>query len=526
MTDFLTINGWNLPVADGSLKRKPDLPAKITRAASGKALAHQVARKLRIDGTAQLSDPETGAAIEGLLSGAGHRWGFNLVSGALEIYSSRGLYAYGSPISYNRPAAGADLLTSTDSYSTSSNIVPPKLGDACLWTGPALANLLTANCGDGTDTSSATTGFTARVGAGTSVLSSSTAAKWRGSRSLLATVSAHVGSGWECQYATGVASTQYVGAVYLLAASGTPQVDVWVRDETAGADGTKVRVTLSTTVWRRVEAAHTTSGAGGPHVVKLIVETAGTGGEDFYADELLLGASATPHAGAWTAGGSTRTATNLLYRLNDLSPTDDFTIMAWVRTNLLSGGLSGLGQVLFQIGDSTTNCVSIAGQLGDDAVTTQIDGVAGAHEDFGILGDLDGAWTHIALVVRRIDGSITTFQDGVATGAAATGSLPAFTAPNLAIGSDLAGAHIFEGMIDEVVFVPWAMSAEQIAAWYTREFSDLPRLDVAGNVIAGTAVEMEMLSDGEAITDEYVQASDDGTWSSRFRRVTFGLREV
>lgn len=533
MTDFLLVNGYAMPVRYGTFKRSQNVAPALQRAIDESLHSHANGRKIAIQGGVPIREPATAEAIAGLLSGRGHVFHFGAdtatsSSRTVDLCSARGLYPSGTPIGYlAKSAAFNNGLSATDSYSTSSNVTMEKLGGGCLQTGPAATNLLTPNCADGTDTSSATTGFTARVGAGTSVLSSSTAAYFRNSRSLLATVSAHVAVGWECEYASGVASTMYAGAVFLLAVSGTPQVDVWIRDNTAGTDGTKVRVTLSPTVWRRVEAAHTTSGAGGAHVVKLIVETAGTTGDDFYADELLLCATSTPNAGAWVAGGATRTATNLLYPLLDFRATDDFTIMAWVRTNLLSSGVGGLGQVLFQIGDSTTNCVSIAGQLGDDGVTTLVNGVAGAHEDLGsYLSDANAEWTHVAVVVRRLDGSITTYGDGVVSGAAATGSLPSFSEPILAIGSDIAGAHIFEGLIDEVVFVPWAMSTAQIAAWYAREFSDLPRLDVSGSHLAGTSVEMEMLSDQNELADSYVSGSTDGVFSERHRELGFKLVEV
>lgn len=525
MTDFLLVNGWALRVADGAFRRAEDLPATVQRAIDGSLLSHASAVRRVIEGRVPILDPYTDAAVAGLLSGRGHTWHFNPdASGdgyAVDKYSSRGLYPQGTPASDGRPSTGADGLTSTDSYTISNDVVVPKLGTGCLLTGPAATNRLAANVAD----ASSAAGFTAR-GAGSSVAYSTTT-KWRGAGSVLVTVTTAAARGVECQYASGVASTQYVAAVYLLAASGTPQVDVWVRDETGATDGTKVRVTLSTTVWRRVEAAVTCTAAGGAHTVKVIVESAGTTGDDFYIDELLLVASTTPHAGAWVAGTATRTATSLVYPLTDLRPGDDFTFMAWMRTGALANGLFGLGQMAFSVGDSKTNCVSLGAQLGDDAVTSQVNGVAGAHEDAGqYFADAAGQWTHVAVVVRRVAGSITVYRDGVAGGAAATGSLPSFTAPLLAVGSDLAGGNIFEGQLDEVVLVPWAMSAEQIAAWYAREFSDLPSLDVSGAAVAGTSVEVEMQPDGSAWAEEYVQAASGGAWSPLHRTVPFRLREV
>lgn len=531
MTAFFCVNGVNMPIADGSLKRSQDVGPTTTRALDGTAIQHASAHKIVLAGAVPPSTPMEGAAWAGLLTGRGHVFHFDADGSALDIYSARGLYPDGTPVvAFRRSTApsGTGAL-STDDIDVATHYDVPKFGTACLHAGLAATNLLTANQADGTDTSATTAGFTSRAGAGTSTLTSSTSKKYRGTHALLCEASAHVAVGWETDAYAGFMNLIYVGSVFLLASSGTPTVDVWVRDESQGTDGTKIRVTLSTTVWRRVEVMHSTGGAADPHSMKLIVETAGTTGDGFYADELMLVAAINGSAGPWVAGGASRNATSLIYTLTDLKPTDDFTIMMWIRHQTAAAGAHGYDDmVVFQLGDSITNAILMDGLGGDDRLS--ISSATPATTDVPYLSP---AWQHIVVVCRRDPpagaGNVQTYTDGVAL-ATKTCVLPVFTTtPMLSIGCDLAAARVFEGMIDEVVVVPWAMSAEQIAGWYARVFSSLPRLDVSGAVVAGTTTggpELEMVSDSGSLDDAYVQATSGGVHSSLHRALGFKLFEV
>lgn len=151
-------------------------------------------------------------------------------------------------------------------------------------------NLLPENVATGTDTSSNTTGFTARASA---TLVSTTSEAWEQSRALEVQGTA-TGDGFSTNAVAAEDSQTYAGSVYLRSQSGVKEVRVWVRDVANATDGTFVDVKIRDDMWTRVGATHT---VGLSATVSLVVESR-DGSFNFYADGLKLEQGTAPSK--WT----------------------------------------------------------------------------------------------------------------------------------------------------------------------------------------------------------------------------------
>ena len=100
-----------------------------------------------------------------------------------------------------------------------------------------------------------------------------------------------------------------------------------------------------------------------------------------------------------------------------------------------------------------------------------------------------------------------------------------FSAGYLEIGSALGGEQFDSGLIDDVLLVPYAASATQIANWYAlgRAQPALPRVLVHGDAIRETDLSVEAI--GRITGIPVVQAVADGSWQVSIEQVSFELEE-
>jgi hypothetical protein len=503
---FLSFYGFEVPVSPDGLAHTDDTIKADMRAVDGTLLRSRLVELRGLEFSTPITEAELGAALRDFLKSRGERWGFDLSGTTADVYGAKGT----PPLTSVYGSRGSEVL---DDGTT--QVAIPKFGSGCVELAPATTNLYTSNVATGTDTNGDTTGFTALNSAS---LSSSAAAAWQGTKSLLVDSAASAGSGMQASKAACVASTVHTVSVYLRAASGSPVVDVSLADVTNGSSSTPKVITLSTAHWTRVECTHS-SGIGTP-TMALKVYTHSGAAVHFYADGLQIEAQS--YATTWVNGS--RAAGDLSFRLGEHQTGDDLTAMCWVLR-----GTNGEPGTLLSIG-SSSNYVRI-GTDGADLIATATTGGSDVAEiDVSLSTVADGTWHHVAVVMRRnpVSGSygLELYVDGVQVGHdAPSGTLPTLSAPTLYVGS-LAATSPWIGFVDELVVVPFGMTAAMIAAFATRALTAWPDFLVGGDALFGDDTNTERQMSAELSSDKGMQAARASGWSRRERLLGFKLTQA
>jgi hypothetical protein len=464
---FLTVNGYAVSAAVDSVSIDYEELGGESRAEDGSLRYSRLVEMLIIEAQSVALKRAEWTALRGLIRGRGHRFAFDLdaayagtnPTAAADYYSANGLAPYLLSAITSR---GVEPV-----YRPAGLRTGTKFGTGCIEVASARTNLLSSNVATGTDTSSNTTGFT---GIATGTPTSSTEQAWQATRALkLAMTSANDGVLTDAVAAA--ASTWYAGSCYVRAASGTPQVQVRLRDST-GAEGNAVTATLSSSQWTRVECAMQTAGGATTISLRIIGLTSAF---DFYVDGLQIEASAnganseaTSVATSWVNGS--RGARSFAYQLGFLHPEDELTVMFWTA----GPAVAAAAQRLFAITSDGGNeglALSIASG-GGLSCTTAVGG-ASTSTTVGTFGTSQD-WKHVTLVMRRVvetgELAIECYVDGVAQSGGSP-TLPSFSATPL---------------FDEFIVLPYAVTAGMVTAFYNRAFSNLPELEVAGDLVGDT----------------------------------------
>jgi hypothetical protein len=487
MPAFLKINGWEVPVAVDKGTAAPLELGTHDRSTDETLAIHRGADKLGVDFTTSWVAPETARALVGLLRGRGDHWSFDPDDTHVYGWSGKGIEPAGT-----YAGVPADLIA----QSTSGEVSAVKYGTGCIEVAPATTNLFPANVRTGTDTSGTTTGFTALSGA---TLASSGSAPWEESKALsVLTAAATVGSGARADLTGTSGSTLYSASVYLKAASGSPQVRVYMKEVTGGsAAGTARTVNLSSTTWKRVEVEITTGG--GVTAIGLVVDTPNSvAAFTFYADGFQVAAQA--YYTAWVDGS--RSAGSLHYALGDHRASDDLTVMFWARRS----GTSQPGNLaMLAIGSSTDYLLIRDTPSGNE--NPEVDVVAGGAAVASSLSGDDGHtsgyldWRHVAVTMQRQSRAgqyrLWVYAAGAPSAFYEPASVPAWGAnPTLYVGTNVLGGAIGGFCFDDLVVLPYALDADQIAGVYAlgRSFPDLPKLAVSGLLVdAAEGAELEVI---------------------------------
>lgn len=493
----LKINGWSLPIAHAAAGIGQEDLGSAERADDGSLGTSRKSIKDMLTAETSWLRREAMQAIRGIVMGRGFR-----LSCDATAYTSRGQYPSTTPVISVRTS---EIIAET----TVLEYTNPKLGTGCFAVEAGTTNLLTAAQAE----ASATASFTA-LDAATLALDATTFRSGTNSLRVTTITDADaIRGGVLCAY-TGVAGTLYAGSVYLRAVSGSPTVRVYLRDNTAATEGTKKTVTLSTTAWKRVEVTHTLGGASTALQLRIDENTTDVA-IDFLCDQFQIEAKA--HATSWVAGTTTRAAGSLRFPLTELRPQDDLTVMMWCRVSKSALDASAMGW-LFDVGDGVMGVQQNVGA--GTLVVTTVAGNFAAATVTGFMVD----WTHVAMVMRRNPQSgsyaVELYINGV-LGGSGSPTLPAFDAPTLYLGG-YSGTP-WNGLIDEVVVLPFGATAEQIAAWYLSIFSNLRELDVSGHLLNGADVEVPMVGE---VTQVTIDAGIPSTALETVYRLGLKLREV
>jgi len=495
---FLTINGWAIPLADVSQKRR--IVGAREQAFSGAILRSERAVKYDLTcRTNQLSEM-TAAAIRGLVSGEGDTWHLNN-----DLYSGKGLDETGTAVKTFRGAEAAD-------GNDVDNETPFDSGYVCAFEA-GTTNMFVENVRTGTDALSNTTGFSAVAGA---VLSSDTSYYWQGSRSLEIAISAN-GDGAETGTVACDASTLYHASFYVYCQYFGGTLTAQLYDDSIGALGSATVEALTPNgKWTRIKVSGTTDAGATNIKLRVTFDISGIL-EVLYLDGLQLEDDANSKGtySSWYNG--TRSAAEAAAYAMPFSA-EEYTVAFWARQE---GELTGSAGYLFDIESSGAALVYAAiTSSGLSAVTG-----SGSLSEADVFDDDN--WHHVAMVTRRDpetgedEGEL--YVDGVSVDTTSNATAAVTTAMTLYIGGNDSTDSARASLAD-FILLPFAAPPALIALMAARSsnWPAPPSVEISGDVIIEATRTCEGVIEGE----KFVSYSDEGTRRINGRVLEFVLEEA
>lgn len=543
---FLRINGWTVPVADGSVRYNPVDIGEDTRAFDGTLLTDRRARKREWQAETNQLTEIVAKAIEGSVAGLGDvipgNWA-NVYNSTEDFFTAKGV-ARTTSTSGTSGAHRFGIAADGASVVDSAGNTESKFGNASMGFeagNGAFHNILSGNSTadnirTATDELGTTSGFAAFGTA--SLASENLGFRVRGARSLKVTPTG-VGAGFMTSGVTASASTDYAGSVYIRTAS-DQSITVSLRNQAGTLVGSAQTLACIAGQWHRFEVAGNTPGGTTSISIRA---TNGSSGVVFYADALQI--EANTHATTWANPGRDASPAACRY-INLHKGATDITVMTWVKlpsathtsdqqlVQLTMSG-SGLENYAFLLRPSGTSTLRLE--------TREPDGMTMPNLDYAATWD--GDWHHVAFVLRQDpetgEAKRTIYFDGAAVASDnPSGDLPRWDIdqPNRAaadntfrdethtfLGGFAASNNLEFGLLDDVAVFPWAMPAAQIAAIYNlgAALPQLPRCFVDGDIAPDPTNSIECRG---SVTASYVVAQLGGAQRSNNRKVGFSLREA
>lgn len=449
-------------------------------------------------------------AVKAIVQGLGHSWPFDV-----DDYSGKGLPAESGAVRTLRSGTAAD---GAPVYLESK------------YTGAVAVERATTNIlgADSRDAENAPTGYSAINAA---VLAVDTSNYWQGTKSLKVTTNGSFPT--DGAYTTAVdpgagsAGKTYSGSVYVKAPSDNELVKIRLYDVTNAAAGAwTYSLAMTADTWYWLVCTITIGGSDCRSIRLEIEEQVGNAISVFYCDGLQIEEGEVPTS--WVDGS--RAAGVLEYDSSVLSGYRDLTFSCWARS--LYHNSTDIRYV-FAIGTTVgaNSFVVFRDASVDNVSFITTDASAGNWDmlsDTGIWNDEE--WHMITAVLRTSPTSLEhikeLYVDSILVDYSDPAGIPAIASAGfLKIGNTYGGAQFSGGLIDDLLIVPYAASAAQIANWYAfgRAQSALPRVLVHGDAIRETDLSVEAI--GKLAGGPYVQAVADGSWQVHLERLSFELEE-
>lgn len=395
-----------------------------------------------------LEEPIAGHEVEAL----GDLWDFDV-----NLLGERGADP-GATVGSRRVGIAADGAEVVD-----ANGVPEsRFGTHALTVEQAATNILTANQ---RDCEGGTAGFTA---VGTASLFVDPAIKVQGAQSLVVICASAGVDGVETNSVAPVESTQYTGSLYVFCET-AKTLKLALIDLPAG----QIAETIFTTIpgkWMRVTATGTTSGISTGIKLRL-VETVGADNVTFWIDQLQVETG----AGATTWADGARAVGNLAYPASLVTGFDSITIGLWVR--LPATTPTAVRRFITLRGTAgADNVINVHRTASGSELALVMRDSAGTVETLTYTSaPWDGQWHMITAVVRGASSvnRAELYVDGarVASGGGTISTIAFASIVDFHVGH-VAGASMIgangDGLLDDLLVVGYAASAEQIAEWYTQ----------------------------------------------------------
>jgi len=515
---FLNLNGWQIPIRKGG-QRQPVIIGERARSFNG---TWNVDRRELFDKwmfeTTELRADDAEALV-GLLQGRGHSWPYDA-----DLYSGKGL----------GPGSTSGTIVPAKSMSPVSDIIGAVGGqpesffasNGSLAVEAAATNILPS----ATARASSASGFST-VGGGSLALDTTYYAieTFEGTLSAVKHTRTALGQGVQTNGQSCGASTRYVGSVYLMTLDTGITVTVDLDDDVDNIDGAPA--SLQSGVWQRVQVYGTTDPAASTISISVTV-TGGAAAGDIYIDALQIEPSDDV---ATTWFDTSRSSKNLEYDTSMFEGADGFTFAAWIKMDSYSG--FSLSKGIFNLHDtSNSEAIRAARGAGTDNLSFLVSSGGSTVVNQGITGAWDNDWHHVAMTVgRTIYGQFAgnTLMVGYYDGgqvAAAFG----FQIPNLEIMTRLAignygtaGASLRLGggaMMDEVIVLPFAASANMIAGLASQQTEQppaLPKLLAEGSTMHRAPGFRHV--EGRVVNRIYNPIYLDGGWQDNAQRIQFEL---
>ncbi len=518
---FMRINGWVVPVLDGSPSVSPEIIGHKGRAFDGTMLSDERAIKRVWRGSSNQLNELAAKALECILQGKGFCWPYDT-----DLYSHKGFGPLSSPtpvttIRNNTAADGDPVLDE-------NGIDEAKFGGA-LYVHETRSNILTA---DQRDCENAPTGFESVNGA---TLSADTSNYWEQTKSLK-TVTDLVGSDQEgfrtaaIDPGAGSAGKTYYATVYLKGNSGGEVLEVDVEDTTNTAWGPTTTVTLTdANKWYRVKAYITIGGSDCRAMKIRVLEQAPDSGYTYFADGLQIEEGGYPTS--WfdgSRGGGTIEFDSSVFA----SFCHDMTVSAWVKG--WTANPSAQIEFFQADDDSENNVFSLYRASSSNNLvffTEPASGTGGDSLTYA-TSPWDDDWHMVTAVLRRNAESgeniKSLYFDGSLVGSSnpAVNTLPACTDfTRLTMGKGRGAGSQWQGAIDDLQMLPFAASADLVTAWYNmaKAMPNFPNFYVDGDIMPDN--ELEVLARGVVEGSKFVVAKTGGVARNNNRLVSMKIEE-
>ena len=506
---FWRVNGWAIPIIEGSAREEHQIGGEFARTFSGSRFSDEHYDKRMWRGrTPPLTEMEA-KAVQGAVRGLGHVWNFNytdLSAGTENLDSSKGIVTTSTPKQL-RWGKGTDGSTLYNKFGNPESIS----GNGSLAVEPATTNILSANQ---RDVETGTSGFTALGGAS---LGTDTTNYVQGVQSLRVTNSAS-GDGVETDDAAASASTQYAFSAYVRCDSAiTIRIQGW-GDVNGNLGFDDVSITAGQ--WWRIWTIKS-SGPGENNVrIRL---TNQTDGSDFSVDALQIEQQA--HATTWA--DPSRVAFD-----NDSNPKvfgdRDWTVNLWYKAHSVSTSQNRLFYAWNADFTIYTLILRFADDLqfwwrnGDDGPITLTLTNPGWADD----------WHMLTMVSRRNpetgENALEVYRNGVSalTNATAAAIPKGSDMTVLQLGHGIDVLPIGPGLLDDFMVVPYAAPAAQILGWYnlTAGIPALSKFYFDGDIHQDNTE--TILCEGDARISQYVGAHKGGEFKNNLRTVELEVWEV
>lgn len=512
---FLTLNSWTVPIKRGgsySIDRVVDKTPMFD--GSPATMLSATTRRWQFEtGILTARDAE---GLMGMLNGRGEHFRFTE-----DAYSTTGTHSETSSYVYAVTPA-VDLQTvAKDVYNEATGELESKYGDGSLWPSSATTNLLPA---DSRDAENAPTGFSVTGG---STLSAGTVYIIQGTKSLKCVTAAAANSGFKTNNATGLTGgNTYTGSCYVYATE-VLNLRMTLDD---GVGTTTYDFNTIAAAWVHVEATRTIDG--GSTTLAIQIHNKDNNVKNFWTDMLQIeeNSFATP----WVDG--TRAAINLDYG-SIAALSGSLTFCAWARMATTIGNASNNNVILRA--DTTSAEYKDVIIFRRSASANNLYLQFSRDDDSGSSNSAtysttpwDDEWHHVAFVLYADNDAVpyaALYYDGtrVAEIAAPSYFPQLYGSPSHCYIGHNNGSSVFDGRLNEVLVLPYALSDDQIAAIAGRstQLPALPRLEAEGDFNMASDYQPEIV-EGLVTRENFVGSVDSGTYYGYNRRIMFDLLSV
>lgn len=506
MTNFVRFNGWDVPIIDASEDHEV-IGEPPTRAFDGSILTDRRYIKRQWALRTKHVSEMVAEAIKGVALGHGHNWNFDS-----DAYSYKGLAPSGQ---YERRLAAA-AMSGNNQVVDENNKSESKYGNASLAVEQGVTNILsndTADCENGT------TGWSAVDSAS---ITSEASIFYEQTKSIKVVTSATVNAvrgGIQTSTAGITGGQTYVGSVYIYTVTGAT-IRVYLEDSAANQSAVKT-VTLQNSKWNRITTNSLVTGGGATTIKLVVLEDVADANITYYVDaaQVELGTIATswrdPASGARAAG-------SLTYPVSAVTGATDLTVAFWAK---LGTANQSSDRYFINMAVSGTDTFT----LRRAASTNDLRFAAGATVTYS-TNPWNGDWHHVAAVLRQNtetgENRMELYFDGASVGTGAGTAIDFSTITALRVGHRNSSLFLNDGLMDELVIVPYAAPAALVSAWYSlgKAMPGIPDFYMDGDMMPDTLLTAK--AQASEISSEYIRAKDGSNWRENMRRISMRLMEV